>query len=88
MSWRSMFTDHPASVGETYGQHMVSASGFAVRMFLGGAACLVHALLPFLFEKTGSTMITRLYDRMVTNRHRMSQSTAEPSMGAVARRVR
>ena len=63
-----MFTDHPASVGETYGQHLRHASGFGLRMILGGCACLVHGLLPFLFVKTGSRQITSLHDRMVTGR--------------------
>ena len=32
------FTEHPASVGETYGEHLVHATGFGVRMVLGGLA--------------------------------------------------
>jgi hypothetical protein len=63
-----LFTDHPASVGETYRQHLRHASGFGLRMILGGCACLVHGLLPFLFVRTGSRQITSLHDRMVTNR--------------------
>ena len=30
------FTSHPASVGETYGEHCVFAFGFGARMMLGG----------------------------------------------------
>ena len=63
-----LFTDHPASVGETYGRHLQHASGFGLRMILGGCACLIHGLLPFLFVKTGSRQITSLHDRMVGNR--------------------
>ncbi len=70
MSLRSLFEDHPASVGETYWQHLASAWGFSWRMAVASLACLVHALLPFLFTKYGSETITQLYDRMVTNRHR------------------
>jgi hypothetical protein len=69
-----LFTAHPASVGETYGEHLVMATGFSVRLLLASMACLVHALFPFLFEKTGSGMITQLHDRMVTNRVRKSLS--------------
>ena len=64
------FLDHPASVGETYGEHLVAASGFGLSMILGGLACLVHGLLPFLFLRTGSSTIARLHDRMVINRRR------------------
>jgi len=62
------FTDHPASVGETYSEHLLRAACFGVRMIAAGIACLVHALLPFLFEHTGSAAITELNDRMVVNR--------------------
>jgi len=65
-----LFTDNPASVGESYGEHLVMASGFGVRMILGGLACLVHGLLPFLFVKTGSRQIACLHDTMVANRRR------------------
>ena len=65
-----LFCDHPASVNETYGEHLVVASGFALRLIAGGLACLVHALLPFLFVKTGSAIIEELHDRMVVNRQR------------------
>ncbi len=64
------FTDHPASVNETYGEHLVSATGFGVSMILGGLACLVHGLLPFLFVKTGSNAIAGLHGRMITHRVR------------------
>ncbi len=67
---RRLFTEHPASVGETYGEHLTVAAGFSLRMVLGAAACLVHALLPFLFVKTGSAIITDLHGRMVTHRDR------------------
>ncbi|WP_296678361.1 DUF6356 family protein [Novosphingobium sp.] len=65
-----LFTDHPESVGESYGEHLAMASGFGLRMILGGLACMVHGLLPFLFVKTGSKQITTLHGVMVTNRQR------------------
>ena len=63
-----IFTEHPASIGETYSQHFVHASGFGVSMISGGIACLLHALFPWVFEKTGSDMVRKLYRSMVTNR--------------------
>jgi len=69
---RRLFTDHPATVGETYWQHLGAAWSFSWRMMLASLACLVHALLPFLFEKTGSRAIVELHDRMVTNRQRQA----------------
>lgn len=68
---KTIFTEHPQTVGETYFQHMHSASYFAVKMLGGALCCIVHAIFPFLFEKTGSTIIIGLHDRMVTNRQRL-----------------
>jgi hypothetical protein len=65
------FTAHPASVGETYLQHMGTAFSFGFTMLWAGVACLVHGVLPFLCTKTGSKAITDLHARMVSHRHRM-----------------
>lgn len=82
---RSLFTDHPASVDETYGEHMVVAGSFGCRLLLASMACFVHAVFPWLFEKTGSSIITELHDRMVVNRVRLrrggGQGTADGARG-------
>ena len=74
-----LFNEHPQSVGESYTEHMGVAFGFGWRMVLAGFACLVHAVLPFLFVKTGSRTITELHDRMVAHRVRkpMPDATRE-----------
>jgi len=56
----NLFTAHPASVGETYGQHFRFAMAFGMRMTLGGLAAAVHALFPFLFVTTASRALERL----------------------------
>jgi hypothetical protein len=68
MSLQRLFNEHPASVGESYGEHLLRASWFGSRMMLAGAACFVHALFPFLFVKTGSKAITGLHAAMVAGR--------------------
>ena len=68
MSIVRLFTDHPASVGESYTQHMGQALYFGSRMVLAGLACLIHGVLPFLFVRTGSRAIAELNDRMVSRR--------------------
>lgn len=65
---KRLFTEHPCSVGETYLEHLQTAAWFGATMFIAGLACLVHALIPALFVKTGSTTIWRLHDRMIVNR--------------------
>lgn len=67
---KNPFTEHPNSVGENYVEHMGQAMSFALPLFLAAFACLAHAFLPFLFEKTGSKIISGLHDRMVANRVR------------------
>lgn len=58
-----LFTDHPASVDETYFGHMAFAGWFASKLFMAACAALIHALLPFLFETTASRIIRELYER-------------------------
>ena len=74
---RPSFTDHPASVGESYTEHMHTAAWFGWKMLAGSMACFVHALLPFLFTRTGSATVTVLHDRMVVNRARAAMVAAE-----------
>ncbi|HEY0525149.1 MAG TPA: DUF6356 family protein [Stellaceae bacterium] len=70
MRWS--FSEHPASVGESYVEHLGTAWSFAWRMLVAGCACVMHGLFPFLFVKTGSLAIRELHDRMVVNRTRAS----------------
>jgi hypothetical protein len=76
MTPRRLFTEHPESVGESYADHLWAAGGFGLRMVLGGLACLVHALLPFLFQRTASDCIADLHQRMVARQRRPQPRTA------------
>jgi hypothetical protein len=60
----SLMTDHPRAVGETYGRHFRFAIGFAGTLFLAAGAAAVHAVLPFLFQHTASSMLRRLCQRI------------------------
>lgn len=61
-----IFQAHPASVDETYGQHLRFALGFSLRLFAASMAALVHAILPCCFEKTASRMIKDMNARLTT----------------------
>ncbi len=76
------FTEHPASVNETYFQHLAHASWFAGMMVLGAVACFLHALIPGMCVKSGSRIITRLHDRMVINRVAPPSPARQSEMGA------
>jgi hypothetical protein len=72
------FTEHPSSVGESYGEHLFRAVCFGTRMMWAGFACVVHGVLPFLFVRTGSRAIAELNERMVLNRRvRLSPISGE-----------
>ena len=70
------FTEHPASVGESYLEHMGVAFAFGSRMLIAGVACLLHGLFPFLFTKTGSRTVTELHEQMVAKRVRAGRAPA------------
>jgi hypothetical protein len=55
-----LFTQHPETVGETYGEHFGVAMRYSGRMFAASFCAFVHAFLPFCFEKTASTMARRM----------------------------
>ena len=57
---RNHFTAHPHSVGETYLEHGLFACRYGARMTMGGIAALVHGVLPFLFQTTGSRITREL----------------------------
>ena len=58
------FTQHPASVGETYLEHLRFAAWFGAKMTSGGVAALVHAVFPFCFVTTAS----RIHDDLAAMR--------------------
>lgn len=64
------FNEHPQSANETYLQHMGTALSFFGYFCFGAVAAFIHAFFPFLFEKTGSELISKLHDKMVLNRSR------------------
>lgn len=68
-----LFTDHPASVGESYAEHFGVASRFGMTMIWGGARCCVHALLPFLWISAGSDTVAALNATLVEKRRAQAQ---------------
>jgi hypothetical protein len=72
---RSWFLSHPDKVGETYLEHMQVAGSFGFQLVGAGLACLVHAIIPRLFERTGSTTIASLHQRLVVGRSASNNRT-------------
>lgn len=61
----NLFTKHPQSIGETYWEHFYFASLMGGKMLLAGIACLMHAIFPFLFEKTASNILIQLISQFI-----------------------
>ena len=55
------FTEHPASVGETYTEHMAVALGYGARLLGASCAAIVHANVPALFQTTASDAIRTMH---------------------------
>jgi hypothetical protein len=64
------FTAHPASVGESYLQHMHFAFRFGSRMLAGGIAAVIHSIFPFLFVTTASRINDQLVEMRAASRGR------------------
>jgi len=78
----TLFTDHPATVDETYGEHFVYASSRGLKMLGAGCAAVVHAFLPFLFETTASTMMKELAGEMGQRRDEAEKNAADAALSA------
>lgn len=76
---KRLFTEHPASVGETYGEHFVFATTTGLKMIRAGLACCAHGFLPFVCVTTGSRAIRELALSLTpANRRKPSPAHATP----------
>lgn len=73
-----LFTKHPHSVGETYLQHMRVAMTYGGKMVLGGLACMMHGIFPFLFVNTGSQTALKLCERFLSRNAAGQSSISAP----------
>jgi hypothetical protein len=71
-----VFLKHPRAVGETYLEHMAVALSYGLPLIAAGLACVVHAIVPALFERTGSRAIVNLHSRLIATRRRVGDSDA------------
>ncbi|MGL5136514.1 MAG: DUF6356 family protein [Beijerinckiaceae bacterium] len=74
--FRNLFHAHPDALGESYFEHLGHAMSYAGRLFAASFCAFTHALLPFLFEKTASTLIKQMHGEIVA---RGAATPAEPA---------
>jgi len=76
-SFFGIFSHHPSSVGESWGEHATTARSLAWRLQLAAIAALIHAVLPFMFTKTASKIVAGLHDRMVVHRNKSASGDVD-----------
>jgi hypothetical protein len=67
---------HPRSVGESYLEHAGIAGRFGAAMVAGGIKCLLHAVMPAVFERSASECVARLNGELT--RRRAASADAYP----------
>lgn len=58
------FTQHPHETGETYLEHLTFTVKMTSRLLYTSAVLFTHGVFPFLFMKTASRQIEKLYSIM------------------------
>ena len=74
-----LMTEHPSAVGESYLEHLVFATRFGASMIVGGLACCVHGILPFLCTSTGSRTVLALHGRIRSRGRGIPHPTSQQS---------
>lgn len=91
---RSLFTEHPSSVDESYRQHFGVAFGFSRRLAAASGAALLHAVCPALCTTTASDRVKEMCDEMMSRHSQadcddleaeLAELTNEVSVSATAR---
>ena len=65
--WKKLtgvFTNHPASIGESYFEHQLKALSFSVRLLVMSLAALLHAVIPALCKDTARLRIAALHEEL------------------------
>lgn len=61
---KARLTHHLKEQEETYLQHFLVAFLTGLKIMGLGSLCVVHAFLPFCFEKTASTQLQQMLSRL------------------------
>jgi hypothetical protein len=74
MTLKQHFTDHPASVDETYVEHFKVAAHFARCLAVAAGAAAIHAVVPSMCTKTASERICQLHEEMTSGKRGAARS--------------
>ena len=79
MQITAKFTDHPASVGQTYFEHFKFAVNVSKSLLKAFSACLIHAVYPPLHRNTASATIAELHNRIAQRNYPNSRDNPDAS---------
>jgi hypothetical protein len=54
---------HLVEVKENYFKHLVEALWISLTLIVASIACAIHAIFPFIFKKTASTIMRNILSR-------------------------
>lgn len=58
---KTLFTQHPKDTNETYLQHLWFTVTISSQLLLAAITLLLHGIFPFIFTRTTSSQIEKLY---------------------------
>ena len=58
----NLFIEHPNDMGESYLVHFIWGLIFSIYLVAAGVICFIHAVFPFLFEDTASSIARWIAD--------------------------
>lgn len=64
-----VFLDHPATVGESYFQHLFFALKASALLIWAGIAAMIHAFVPSLCQTTASRIIKAKHAELTARSH-------------------
>ena len=64
------WNQHLLQVNESYLEHGGKALSFSGRMLAAAIACAIHAVFPFLFTNSASSIVEKLYNDIKVHRIR------------------
>ena len=79
MQITTKFTDHPASVGQTYFEHFKFAVNVSKSLLKAFSACLIHAVYPPLHRNTASATIAELHNRIAQRSYPNNRDNSDES---------
>ena len=73
------FQEHPKDKGQTYLAHFWNSTYFGMCSFVCSVVFLLHAIFPFMFEKTGGNLIFHLEKQINNVRHHCTPNKLDVS---------